>query len=367
MQVFDQQIPAPGAGPQDGRDALTGGTGDLAARFAGLVGDEGLVVFSDINAAMLEQGRKRLVDAGISGNTSIAQVDAQDLPFADGSFDIVTMAFGLRNVTDKEAALRSIFGTLKTGGKAMILEFSEPHKTIKPMYDLYSFKVLPALGKLVARDSDSYQYLAESIRVHPDQEAQALVDRVGQRLVQSSKAGQTDWQFDFHLLADPRTVNAFALPGGQIFVTAALFNRFETEGQLAGVLGHEIGHVVARHSAQRIAKQQLTQGLTGAVLVASGGGGSEAQLAAMVGQMINMKYGREDELQSDNLGVLFMSEAGYDPRALIVVMGILDEAAGGQTPPEWMSTHPSHGNRVATIQAAIDKVYPDGVPKGLIP
>jgi predicted Zn-dependent protease len=203
--------------------------------------------------------------------------------------------------------------------------------------------------------------------LHPDQEAQALVDRVGQRLVQSSKAGQTDWQFDFHLLADPRTVNAFALPGGQIFVTAALFNRFETEGQLAGVLGHEIGHVVARHSAQRIAKQQLTQGLTGAVLVASGGGGSEAQLAAMVGQMINMKYGREDELQSDNLGVLFMSEAGYDPRALIAVMGILDEAAGGQAPPEWMSTHPSHGNRVATIQAAIDKVYPNGVPEGLIP
>jgi demethylmenaquinone methyltransferase/2-methoxy-6-polyprenyl-1,4-benzoquinol methylase len=112
----------------------------------------------------------RLVDAGIAGNTSIAQVDAQNLPFDDGSFDVVTMAFGLRNVTDKDAALRSIYRTLKTGGKAMILEFSEPHKTIKPAYDLYSFKVLPALGKLVARDADSYQYLAESIRVHPDQE-----------------------------------------------------------------------------------------------------------------------------------------------------------------------------------------------------
>ena len=149
---------------------LAGGTGDLALAFAKRVGDEGHVVLADINAAMLEQGRKRLVDAGIAGNTSIAQVDAQDLPFADGSFDVVTMAFGLRNVTDKDAALRSIYRTLKTGGKAMILEFSEPHKSIKPAYDLYSFKVLPALGKLIARDADSYQYLAESIRVHPDQE-----------------------------------------------------------------------------------------------------------------------------------------------------------------------------------------------------
>jgi predicted Zn-dependent protease len=125
--------------------------------------------------------------------------------------------------------------------------------------------------------------------------------------------------------------------------------------------------VVARHSAQRIAKEQLTQGLTGAVLVASGGGASEAQLAMMVGQMINMKYGREDELQSDALGVRFMADAGYDPRSLIAVMRILDEASGGQAPPEWFSTHPSHGNRVATIQAEIDEVFPNGVPEGLTP
>ena len=149
---------------------LAGGTGDLALAFAKRVGDEGHVVLADINAAMLEQGRKRLVDAGIARNTSIAQVDAQDLPFADESFDVVTMAFGLRNVTDKDAALRSIYRTLKTGGKAMILEFSAPHKAIKPAYDLYSFKVLPTLGKFIARDAESYQYLAESIRVHPDQE-----------------------------------------------------------------------------------------------------------------------------------------------------------------------------------------------------
>ena len=149
---------------------LAGGTGDLARAFAKKVGPEGHVVLADINAAMLAQGRSRLVDAGVAGNVTIAQVDAQDLPFADSTFDCITMAFGLRNVTDKDAALRSIYGTLKPGGKAMILEFSQPAKAIKPAYDLYSFKVLPMLGKLVASDEDSYQYLAESIRMHPDQE-----------------------------------------------------------------------------------------------------------------------------------------------------------------------------------------------------
>lgn len=149
---------------------LAGGTGDLAREFSKKAGPQGHVILADINAAMLKQGRSRLVDAGIAGNLSITQVDAQELPFADSTFDCITMAFGLRNVTDKDAALRSMFGTLKPGGKAMILEFSEPNKAIKPAYDLYSFKVLPTLGKLVADDPDSYQYLAESIRVHPDQE-----------------------------------------------------------------------------------------------------------------------------------------------------------------------------------------------------
>ena len=143
--------------------------------------------------------------------------------------------------------------------------------------------------------------------------------------------------------------------------------RFRTEGQLAGVLGHEVGHVVARHSAQRLAKSQLTQGITGAVLVASGGGMAEAQAAMMVGNMINMSYGREDELESDELGVRFMSEAGYDPRALIGVMEILEDASGGNAQPEFLSTHPSTPNRVATIQASIDEVFPTGVPAGLTP
>lgn len=149
---------------------LAGGTGDLASAFARQVGSDGQVVLADINANMLREGRRRLVDSCAAGNTAIAQVDAECLPFAAASFDCITMAFGLRNVTNKEAALASMLRVLKPGGKAMILEFSKPLDAIKPAYDLYSFKVLPFLGDLVARDSASYRYLAESIRVHPDQE-----------------------------------------------------------------------------------------------------------------------------------------------------------------------------------------------------
>ena len=202
--------------------------------------------------------------------------------------------------------------------------------------------------------------------LYPDPQAQALVDEVGQKLVRESVAGQTEWEFNFHLLADLRVVNAFALPGGQIFITAALFDRFTTEGELAGVLGHEIGHVVARHSAQRMAKQQLTQGMTGAVLVASGSSSSE-MLANAVASLVNMKYGRDDELQSDVLGVHFMADAGYDPRAMIEVQRILQAEADGGAPPEFMSTHPSAPNRIEVIDEAIAEIYPDGVPAGLIP
>lgn len=149
---------------------LAGGTGDLTRAFAKQVGPEGEVVLADINHAMLEQGRRRLVDAGVAGNLSIAQVDAENLPFADQSFDRISIAFGLRNVTNKEAALASMYRVLKPGGKLLVLEFSKPAEAIKPAYDLYSFKILPVLGRLVADDPDSYQYLAESIRMHPDQE-----------------------------------------------------------------------------------------------------------------------------------------------------------------------------------------------------
>jgi predicted Zn-dependent protease len=208
--------------------------------------------------------------------------------------------------------------------------------------------------------------------LHPNQEAQALVDQVGERLINSTAAKDTAYQFEFNLLADDQTVNAFALPGGPIFITAALMDRLETEGQLAGVLAHEAGHVVARHSAEHIAKAQLTQGLSGAVIIAASdpdnpnSGQHAAAVAAVVGQMINMKYGRDDELESDRLGVRFMAEAGYDPRSLIRVMEILAEASGGQGPPEFASTHPSSERRIEQIQAAIQEEFPNGVPEGLI-
>lgn len=149
---------------------LAGGTGDLALKFARQVGPEGHVVLADINAAMLGEGRRRLIDKGAAGNVSIAQVDAEELPFGENTFDCITIAFGLRNVTDKAKALASMYRTLKPGGKLLVLEFSKPAKALKPAYDLYSFRVLPLMGRLVAGDEDSYQYLAESIRMHPDQE-----------------------------------------------------------------------------------------------------------------------------------------------------------------------------------------------------
>lgn len=150
---------------------LAGGTGDLAMKMSRIVGPTGEVVLSDINASMLNVGRERLIDAGIAGNLQYVQANAECLPFPDDYFDCVTMAFGLRNVTDKDAALRSIFRVLKPGGRLLVLEFSKPVVPgLSPIYDTYSFKILPMMGKLVANDAESYRYLAESIRMHPDQE-----------------------------------------------------------------------------------------------------------------------------------------------------------------------------------------------------
>jgi demethylmenaquinone methyltransferase/2-methoxy-6-polyprenyl-1,4-benzoquinol methylase len=150
---------------------IAGGTGDLAARFADIVGPEGRVVLADINDSMLKVGRDKLLDTGRLGNLEFVQADAQCLPFPDDSFDCVTIAFGLRNVTDKDAALRSMLRVLKPGGRLLVLEFSKPaNPLLSKAYDTYSFRVLPLMGRLVANDADSYQYLAESIRMHPDQE-----------------------------------------------------------------------------------------------------------------------------------------------------------------------------------------------------
>jgi len=160
---------------------LASGTGDLAERFAGIVGADGAVVMSDINAAMLTQGRDRLIDKGRVGNLHFALANAERLPFASGSFDCVTIGFGLRNVTHKERALTEMQRVLRPGGRALILEFSHPTtRALSRVYDLYSFSVLPNLGRLIAKDAESYQYLAESIRMHPDQETlRAMMEEAG--------------------------------------------------------------------------------------------------------------------------------------------------------------------------------------------
>lgn len=150
---------------------LAGGTGDLTKKFSRIVGPTGQVILSDINDSMLRVGRSRLVDEGIVGNVEYVQANAECLPFADNYFNAMTIAFGLRNVTDKDKALRSMYRVLKPGSPLLVLEFSKPVlKLLEPIYDTYSFKILPVLGKLIADDPESYRYLAESIRMHPDQE-----------------------------------------------------------------------------------------------------------------------------------------------------------------------------------------------------
>jgi beta-barrel assembly-enhancing protease len=187
---------------------------------------------------------------------------------------------------------------------------------------------------------------------------QALVDEIGNRIVQSSPAGASPYQFEFHLLDDDQTINAFALPGGQIFITRALYDRLQTEGEVAGVLGHEIGHVVGRHSAEHIAKAKLTEGLTGAAVIAAydpnnPSSASRAQIAVLIGQLINLKFGRDDELESDYLGVCFLNDSGYDPSELVRVMEVLASSRQGNQPPEFFSTHPNPENRVQRIQQVI--------------
>ena len=187
--------------------------------------------------------------------------------------------------------------------------------------------------------------------LHPNTQYQALVDNVGNKLVNSSIAKTTPYKYEFHLLNDPKTINAFALPGGQIFITYALFEKLKNEDQLAGVLGHEIGHVLGRHSAERIAESEYWQGLATAGSVGADMGG----LVSGIGQQTLLTNGRDDELESDDLGVRFMIKAGYNPEEMIGVMQILKAAAGPNRVPEFQSTHPDPDNRIEKIRAAIKK------------
>lgn len=164
-------IDASGVRPGNKVLDLAGGTGDLTAKFSRIVGREGKVILADINSSMLNVGRDKLRDKGLVQNIEYVQANAEYLPFEENTFDVVTIAFGLRNVTDKDKALRSIYSVLKPGGRLLVLEFSKPeHELLNKAYDFYSFNLLPKMGELVAKDGESYQYLAESIRMHPDQE-----------------------------------------------------------------------------------------------------------------------------------------------------------------------------------------------------
>ncbi|MDU8885271.1 M48 family metalloprotease [Yeosuana sp. MJ-SS3] len=187
--------------------------------------------------------------------------------------------------------------------------------------------------------------------LYPDDNYQAFVDQVGNKLVNSSIAKDTPYKYEFHLLLDENTINAFALPGGQIFITYALFSKLENEDQLAGVLGHEIGHVLGRHSAERIAESEFWNTVsTGAQVGADMGG-----LVSGIGQQTLLTNGRDDELESDELGVLFMIKANYNPDEMIGVMEILKAAAGPNRVPEFQSTHPDPDNRIEKIKEAIKK------------
>jgi beta-barrel assembly-enhancing protease len=203
--------------------------------------------------------------------------------------------------------------------------------------------------------------------VNPSHPEAQLVKTIGRTVWQNSDALRSPYQFDFHLLSDSETINAFALPGGQIFITRGLLLKLENEAQVAGVLGHEIGHVINRHAAEHMAKGKLGQMLAAAAGVASSEdyGSRGAAVAAMVNQLAQLKYSRTDELESDDYGMRFMVQAGYDPRAMLGVMQVLASAAGRSRQPEFLATHPHPDARLEKIKDYLAKTYPHGVPENL--
>lgn len=203
----------------------------------------------------------------------------------------------------------------------------------------------------------------------PNAPLQSYIDQVGARVVKQSQASKLPYPYEFHLLSDPQTINAFALPGGQVFITVGLLRRLKSEAQLAGVLGHEVGHVVGRHGAEHLAKQQLGASLVNAVGIAASDNPDNARQAALLAQaanqLVSLRYGREDELESDQLGFRFMREAGYNPQGLLELMQILGSARQGGASPEFFSTHPNPENRLQRLQSLITQAYPNGVPANL--
>ncbi len=218
-----------------------------------------------------------------------------------------------------------------------------------------------AMG-LQAAPEMAYQHGGE----HPDAQLRAMVTRVGNKLVQANARGPWATQFaksrfNFHLLRDDSTVNAFALPGGQIFFTYGLFKFLKTEDEVAGVLGHEIGHVIGRHSAEQMTKSEMWASISNAAgMVGADFNLNPEQISKFVYQVKTTSYGRADELESDQLGVKFMVNAGYDPEGLIRVMEVLEQQGGGGRGPEFLSTHPNPGNRIEQIRRVIQEVREKG-------
>ncbi|MDP8963802.1 MAG: M48 family metallopeptidase [Cyanobacteriota bacterium] len=232
--------------------------------------------------------------------------------------------------------------------------------------------------EVVLGQKSSQQMAGQHGGLYQDSALQTYVTQVGQRIVDKSKASQAPsanahYPFKFYLLRDPQTINAFALPGGPVFITVGLLRRLKSEAQLAGVLGHEIAHVVARHGAEHLAKQQLGASLVNAVGVAASDNPDSARQAALlaqaVNQMVSLRYGREDELESDQLGFQFITQAGYNPLGIVELMQILGASRstkqGGSAPPEFFSTHPNPENRVERLKQLIAQAYPNGIPTNL--
>ncbi|MEO0455159.1 MAG: M48 family metallopeptidase [Cyanobacteria bacterium P01_A01_bin.114] len=220
--------------------------------------------------------------------------------------------------------------------------------------------------EIVLGQQGKQEVLAEYGGLYRSPALQAYVDQVGQAVVQQSVAAQLPYVYEFHVVDDAETVNAFALPGGQIFITTGLLGDLETEAQLAGVLGHEVAHVVARHGSEHLARQQLGAALVNAVGVAVSDDARSARQAAMiaqaVNQVINLRYGREAELESDRLGFEFMTAADYNPEGIVELMEILDQAQSGGRPPEFLNTHPDPGNRIERLEIADCRNLPRRCP-----
>ncbi|KAA1243221.1 M48 family metalloprotease [Aquimarina sp. RZ0] len=225
------------------------------------------------------------------------------------------------------------------------------NKTLNPYTDRVQNINMSADQEIAIGLQSAPQMAQQHGGLHHDKKLQNYIDVIGNKLVNQTMARETPYKYEFHLLADTNTINAFALPGGQIFITYALLSKLENEDQIAGVLGHEIGHVLGRHSAERIAEHEFWKTIsTGASVGADMGG-----LVNGIGQNILLGNGRDDELESDKLGVLFMINAGYNPEQMIGVMKILKNAGGSNRVPEFQSTHPDPENRIEKIKEAIQE------------